>query len=142
MGHAILYCSSCSMQLREPDFEKGAAFRADGRAYCKACAPEEVRSRPPVPERRPEMLSPGTSRIMYVAPPSGSGTGAKPGRTAILIAAGIGIMGLLLAAVSFLGQTPHRAASEPAPPPLVRPPETAPHPAPAPAPSPPPAPKD
>src|SRR5436190_19083969 len=106
MGHAILYCSGCSMQLRDPDFEKGAAFRADGRVYCKACAPEEVRSRPPVPERRPEMLSPGTSRIMYVAPPSGSGTGATLGRTAILIAAGIGSTGLRLAVVSLRSPPP------------------------------------
>jgi hypothetical protein len=117
MGHAILYCSSCSMQLREPDFEKGAAFRGDGRVYCKNCAPAELRARAPVPERRPEVLSPGTSRIMYVAPP----TASKPLPTPVLVAGGIGLLVLLLSAGLFLGSaSPRPPVHEDAPRELAR----------------------
>ncbi len=122
MGHAILYCGTCSMQLREPDFEKGAAFRADGRVYCKACAPEEVRAKAPPPERKPELISPGTSRIMYAAPPPAS---RKSPPTPILIAGGIGLLVLLLAGGLFLGNGSSRPpAHEAAPREALRPPET------------------
>jgi hypothetical protein len=141
MGHAILYCSGCSKQLREPDFEKGAAFRADGRVYCKDCAPEDVRAKAPVPERKPELISPGTSRIMYAVPPPATG---KPLPTPVLIAGGIGLLVLLLAAGLMLGSgSPRPPTHEPPARELVRPPETRPAPPlPPRTPEPPPAPKD
>ncbi|HVE43382.1 MAG TPA: LamG domain-containing protein [Planctomycetota bacterium] len=144
MGHAILYCSGCSTQLREPDFEKGAAFRSDGRVYCKDCAPEDVRAKAPVPERKPELISPGTSRIMYAVPPPAAG---KTLPTPVLIAGGIGLLVLLLAAGLMLGSGSSRPPShEPPARELVRPPETRPDPPPPPPPlrppEPPPAPKD
>jgi len=143
MGHAILYCSGCSTQLREPDFEKGAAFRSDGRVYCKACAPEDVRAKAPLPERKPDMISPGTSRMMYAVPPPAG----KPLPTPVLIAGGIGLLFLLLAAGLILGSGSSRPpAHDASARELVRPPETRPDtPAPPPpprAPEPPPAPKD
>src|SRR5690242_3635980 len=112
MGHAILYCSGCSKQLREPDFEKGAAFRANGRVFCKGCAPEDVRAKAPVPERKPELISPGTSRIMYAAPPPPVG---KPLPTPLLIAGGIGLLVLLLAAGLLLGKGSPRPPAHEAP---------------------------
>jgi hypothetical protein len=122
MGYAILYCSGCSTQLREPDFEKGAAFRADGRVYCKACATDEIRSRAVAPERKSEPPSPATSRIAHVAPPPGNAPSLKPVTMALLIGGGLVIMTLLLAAVSLLGRTPQRpAAPEPDPDPVARP---------------------
>ncbi|HVE39855.1 MAG TPA: LamG domain-containing protein [Planctomycetota bacterium] len=142
MGHAIYYCSSCSMQLRDPDFEKGTAFRADGRVYCKTCAPEDVRAKAPVPERKPELISPGTSRIMYAVPPP---AGRKPLPTPLLIAGGIGLLVLLLAGGLLLGSGSSRPPThDAAPRDLGRPPETRPDPPPPPShkPEPAPAPKD
>ena len=74
MGHGIHYCASCQLQLRDPDFDKGAAYRLEGHPYCEGCARELIHtlpedrvndivrafestqddsaSRPPVPEHR------------------------------------------------------------------------------------------
>src|SRR5688500_7352201 len=67
MGHASLYSSSCSEQLRDPDFAKGLAFRVEGRAFCRACAPEEVRSQPSPLEQKSAPLVESNSRIPKVA---------------------------------------------------------------------------
>src|SRR5688572_6905393 len=139
MGHAILYCASCSMQLREPDFEKGLAFRAEGRAFCKKCAPEEVRARAPVVERKPDLIS--STRISVVPPPVASGSGRT---TVPLVVGGVALVVGLLAAVFWLNGTPPRAPSPPADPEVSRPREAAPIPTPdpLPTPAPPPPPKD
>src|SRR5262245_2813731 len=46
MGHGIHYCTSCQTQLRDPDFDKGAAYRLEGQAYCENCARELVATLP------------------------------------------------------------------------------------------------
>src|SRR4030095_15092115 len=75
MGNAILYCAGCNLQLRETDFDKGAAFRSDARAWCKACAPEEMRPPQPPAERKRmgetnaiKVLSPSSTRKVPIVP--------------------------------------------------------------------------
>jgi hypothetical protein len=111
MGHAILYCTGCSTQLREPDFDRGAAFRFDGRVYCSKCAPEEARAQaPPVP--------PSTAKIPKIAPPVSTARLKVPDEAAQstkwpLIAGGV-LVGLgLLLALMFSGKDSPRPAAEP-----------------------------
>jgi hypothetical protein len=65
MGHAIHYCTGCSIQLRDPDFEKGVAFRSEARVYCKNCVPDAVRQRPQQTDR----VGSNTSKVPRVTPP-------------------------------------------------------------------------
>src|SRR6185503_12840269 len=103
MGNAILYCVGCSMQLRETDFDRGAAFRADARAWCKACAPEEVRSQPPPADRKrmgetnPIKILPisSTRKISIV-------TAEEPPSSKPLIIIGVVVAGLALLVVAVL----------------------------------------
>ena len=81
MGHGIQYCTSCQTQLRDPDFEKGAAYRLENQSYCEQCARTLIATLPEdrvndilhafesthddPPERRPtERRGNRTTRIM------------------------------------------------------------------------------
>jgi len=93
MGQAILYCTTCSTQLRDRDFEKGAAFRSQGFVYCQTCAPAEVRAQSHSPTRAPERMGEGTNRVPKATPPPASGGLPKPaliaGGVVVLIVVGI-----------------------------------------------------
>src|SRR6185369_17236516 len=98
MGQAIFYCTGCSTQLRDRDFEKGAAFRSQGFVYCQACAPAEVRAQAPSPPRAHERMGEGTNRVPKATPPPAAGGIPKPA----LIAGGVvalivvGILGAMM----------------------------------------------
>ena len=99
MGQAILYCTGCSTQLRDRDFEKGASFRSQGFGYCQACAPADVRAQAQSPPRAPERLGDGTNRVPKATPPPASGGIPKPA----LIAGGVValiVVGILVALMS------------------------------------------
>src|SRR5262245_51036245 len=77
MGHEILYCSRCQVQLRGADFEKGRAFRAGALSFCRACAPAEavaaVPLSPVTPKPRPALReSTPRSGTSFEAPPPAS----------------------------------------------------------------------
>lgn len=121
MGNAILYCAGCSQQLRELDFEKGAAFRSEARAWCKVCAPAEVRAQP-----QPKRLSDTNSmpkvnlsstRRMEVVPPPPETSSSKP---VLYIAGGVVAVGLLaLVAMLGGGSSSTRHPVDPPPPPTA-----------------------
>lgn len=120
MGNAILYCTGCSSQLRESDFEKGAAFRADARAWCKTCAPAEVRSQP-LPKRlndsnSMQKVNLSSTRRMEIVPPTPESPSSK---TVLYVAGGVVAVGLLALAAMFGGGSPPRPAPEPPSPPPV-----------------------
>ena len=46
MGHGILYCATCHQQLRDTDFDKGAAYRLEGQAFCEGCARDLIHTLP------------------------------------------------------------------------------------------------
>jgi len=124
MGNAILYCGGCNLQLRESDFDRGAAFRADARAWCKACAPEEIRSQPPPAERKRmgetspiKLTQSSTRKISTVPDPPESSSKAL-----LYIGGGVGLLALLAIVVLMGGggnSTPRRSAESPAPTPMV-----------------------
>ncbi len=127
MGQEIVYCAKCQRMLRGSDFEKGAAFRVDSQAYCRACAPTLTPDPVPPPSRPPGTATPkrGTSRIPLAAPPSKPTQrhAAGPRRTNPLVWIGVaaGILLLLVhIAVAASGGRPApapRASAEPARPP-------------------------
>lgn len=124
MGHAIYYCTGCSTQLRDPDFEKGAAFRFEGRVFCKACAPESVRAQasariPKVAPAERKTVGDNTSRILKVGPPPPESPRSEGNTKWILAAAGAGVVLLLVVAMSTGGKEPPRP-HEPPPPPVVQ----------------------
>src|SRR6185503_5632150 len=47
MGQQIVYCAACGSKILARDFESKAAFRLDSRGFCKACAPDALKSLPP-----------------------------------------------------------------------------------------------
>src|SRR5688572_26552938 len=106
MGHAILYCSGCSTQLREPDFDRGAAFRFDGRVYCSTCAPAEARAQAPP---KPELSATGTGKIPKIPPPPSTNRHKSPEASSAgsskwpLIAGGALVALALVLAVAFSG---------------------------------------
>jgi len=114
MGNAILYCAGCNSQLRETDFEKGAAFRSDARAWCKACAPAEVRHQAPPPERKRlsdtnSMKIVSSTRRIEIVPPEPSST------PTILYVVG-GVIAVVIVAILLLllgGSGPSRPAADP-----------------------------
>ena len=122
MGHAILYCSGCSTQLREPDFDRGTALKFDGRVFCTACAPAEARAQAP-PSPKPEFPSTGTGKVPKIAPPPSTTRLKSPDQAPDsnkwpLIAGGaLVILGLLLA-LAFTGKDAPRASHQ-TPPPVV-----------------------
>lgn len=134
MGHAIHYCTGCSIQLREPDFEKGGAFRSEARVYCKNCVPEMIRLRtqPPSP---PERTGEGTGRIPRVTPAPSQALRQPEEKTAFpkwALAAGgaVVVLGLVIAMASSspeptrrqVEQTPPMVGPTPEPAPAVPPP--------------------
>ncbi len=128
MGHAILYCSGCSKQLREPDFDRGAAYRFDGRVFCTDCAPAEARAQaPPPPSPKSDLLSISTGKIPKIAPPPSTTRLKSPeqeqGANKVLLIAGAALLVVaLLVAVMFSGKdsAPPRRPDEP-PPPVAQP---------------------
>jgi hypothetical protein len=42
-GQEIVYCSTCSTQVRGTDFEKGRAFKVKDQVFCECCCPEASR---------------------------------------------------------------------------------------------------
>ena len=46
MGHGILYCTTCHSQLRDTDFDKGAAYRLEGQSFCEGCARNLIHTLP------------------------------------------------------------------------------------------------
>lgn len=46
MGHGILYCATCHEQLRDTDFDKGAAYRLEGQSFCERCARDLIHTLP------------------------------------------------------------------------------------------------
>jgi len=46
MGHGILYCATCQEQLRDTDFDKGAAYRLEGQSFCEGCARDLIHTLP------------------------------------------------------------------------------------------------
>ena len=117
MGNAILYCAGCNSQLRESDFDKGAAFRSDARAWCKACAPEQVRSMPPPTEKKRlsdsnsmQKVALSSTRRMEVLP-------AEPpsSRTPLMIGGGVAAVGLITLLLLVGGRSTPRPAAEPPP---------------------------
>jgi hypothetical protein len=42
-GQEIVYCSTCSTQVRGQDFEKGKAFRVKDQVFCATCRPDLAR---------------------------------------------------------------------------------------------------
>lgn len=129
MGHAIHYCTGCSIQLREPDFEKGAAFRSEARVYCKNCVPDAVRLRP---QQQTDRVGVNTSRILKVTPPPNPvvlPSQPKPGfPKGALGAAGALVIVVLVAVMASSGREPARRPSE-APPVVAGPGPAAPPPA-------------
>src|SRR4051794_26068004 len=100
MGQAILYCTGCSTQLRDRDFEKGAAFRSEGFVYCSACAPAEVRAQPhsPPSPRAPDRIGDGTNRIPKATLPHSPEPGGLP--KPALIAGGVVALIVLIGIVA------------------------------------------
>jgi hypothetical protein len=128
MGHAILYCSGCSKQLREPDFDRGAAFRFDGRVFCVDCAPAEARAQAAPPPPKSDLLSiSSTGKIPKIASPPSTTRLKSPepeqGANKVILIAGIALVVVaLLAAVMFSGKDspPPRRPDEP-PSPVAQP---------------------
>lgn len=134
MGHAIHYCTGCSIQLRDPDFEKGAAFRSEARVYCRNCVPEAVRLRPQAPPPASGRTGEGTSRIPRITPPPNP-IRREPGPPSsfpkwILAAGGAAVVIGLVLAMASSEQDPVRAPAEEAPPVADSPPAPAPVPPP------------
>lgn len=46
MGQEIVYCAGCARMLRTVDFEKGLAYRKDGKVVCTTCVPSSARIAP------------------------------------------------------------------------------------------------
>jgi hypothetical protein len=116
MGNAILYCAGCNTQLRESDFEKGHAFRSDARAWCKICAPADVRDQPP-PKRLSDTHSMqkvnlSSTRRMEIVPPAPEPSSSK---IVLYIAGGVVAVGLLALAAMFSGGTTSRPVDPPPP---------------------------
>ena len=134
MGHAISYCAACNTQLRDPDFEKGTAFRAEGRVFCAKCAPEEIKSRPP--EKKPDLSS--TARIKMPAP-SSRRMEAVPSEnqgTKVVLFAAAGVVGIgLIALLAMSGGSSPRPAAEPVTPPVAHGTDPVPPPPPPPPPT-------
>src|SRR5262245_35019995 len=116
MGHEIVYCSGCQSQLRTPDFEKGAAFRIEGRSYCKKCAPEDraadlrrtVDAGHDVPAAGPgPRIPPASTRRMPLARPQGKNAVAVFGGAAVLL---IAVVALAVVAGSGSAPPPKPAA--------------------------------
>lgn len=124
MGNAIFYCAGCNLQLRETDFDKGAAFRSDARAWCKACAPEEMRSQPPPTERKRmgetnpiKVLSPSSTRKVPIVPDESD----SDSKILLYVGGAVAVIALLtiVALMSGRSSTPRRAAESPEPTPVV-----------------------
>lgn len=101
MGQAIVYCSRCNAQLREADFQKGSAVKAEHKTYCLKCLPEGVV--PNSPEKssdsNPIRKRSGTSLSMAPAPQK------EPPRPVLIWALGLamGVIVLILALFLFSG---------------------------------------
>jgi hypothetical protein len=131
MGQEIVYCAKCQRMLRGADFEKGAAFRVDSQAFCRACAPTLSDGFVPPPSRGHGTPTPkrGTSRIPLASaqpkPTQRHAAGPKGTNPLVLVGAAAGILVLLLIAIAILasGRPAHPARAEappaPAPPPAT-----------------------
>jgi hypothetical protein len=150
MGQAILYCFSCSTQLRDAHFEQGKAYRIDAWVCCAACAPEAIRSLPPdrvrllmdliaAKEKKPAHAPPAPlreSRMNLSPPPMAVPPLPAPseGRAPLLIGAAVlGILALVAGFVLFGGgnstrsvrpETPESAGPSTRPPMGTPPPES------------------
>jgi hypothetical protein len=51
VGKPIVYCSGCRKQIRQQEFDEGAAFRVRERVCCSRCARKEVRRLPETARR-------------------------------------------------------------------------------------------
>jgi len=98
MGHEVLYCGKCRTQLRGVQFEKGAAVRVGGQAYCSACAPKEA-----VAPERPEVAD--AAPLSTATPRAGQRTVPPAPRSGLLpfLLAGAGALFLLIAIAAVAG---------------------------------------
>lgn len=80
MGQSIVYCCRCRVQLREPEFERKAAFRFEDLSCCLDCAGDVIKS---LPEPKAKIL---LSRLSEARPTPdlprmpGRGTALPPPR--------------------------------------------------------------
>src|SRR5258706_10381689 len=125
MGHAIVYCSNCSAQIRDADFEKRRAFKIDDQMFCSPCCREILGYEPA------EDLSPTAANLIAQRPrPSGSSSTArrllKPAPAAAASSSStLWIVGAILAgafviaALLLISGGGHPDAPPPAPPPAT-----------------------
>lgn len=146
MGHAILYCATCQIQLKDQDFDRGAGFRIDALSYCKKCARAAIKLLPP--EKVTAMLDLIAREAMAEEEPAPSRTGkaterrlarpveepAKPARLGLWLG-GVCAAALIVVAVYFgTSKTPDSrppqdiAVTVPVRPPAPSPPPPAPTP--------------
>jgi hypothetical protein len=125
MGQETFYCHRCAVRVGGADFDKGRAFRIDGKVVCLSCLSEQEKAQFLAP---PPSRAQSTTRIKMTKP--GPGTSTKlppvrpeppqPSRAPLYI--GISV-GALLLIVGGLWMT---SGSPPAPEKLVRPPDPVP----------------
>jgi hypothetical protein len=79
MGQETVYCYRCALRVGGADFEKGKAFRIDGKAVCVNCLtdPEKAQFLAPPP---PPSRSQSTTRIRTPKPGPGTSTKLPPVR--------------------------------------------------------------
>ncbi len=136
MGHEIVYCSGCQTQLRTPDFDKGSAYRIEGRSYCEKCARELIATLPedrandilrafesthdeapaagPIPKAAPA----STRRMAVVQPQNKNATAVIVGGAVLLIA----VVALVVVAGSGSAPSSKPPAAERVAPPVALPP--------------------
>ena len=115
MGQEILYCAKCQNRLRSVDFEKGQGLHLEGRAFCKSCAEDVLRSYPP--EKREQLLRQAKApksterttgsqternlRAPIGLPPASPASGQESG-SRIFVMVGLGVVALAIGVAVFM----------------------------------------
>ncbi len=125
MGQETFYCYRCAVRVGGADFDKGKAFRIDGKVVCLSCLGDQEKAQFLAP---PPSRAQSTTRIR--TPKPGPGTSTKlppvrleappPSRAPLYI--GIAVAALLLVVTGFWMMS----GSPPPPEKQVRPPDAAP----------------
>ncbi|HLY09230.1 MAG TPA: hypothetical protein VKW04_08020, partial [Planctomycetota bacterium] len=118
MGHEISYCGRCAVRIGGADFDKGKAFRVDGKGICANCLTSDDQNAiaPASPVRgktstriKSQKAGHGTSSKL---PPVRPEVRVEPSKAPLILGISAGVLVLLGGAYALLSGSPARPGPE------------------------------